>query len=101
MFDNATECEQFVEKINHIAETELGKRSQLFVLNSLVHRGQAKFNTRPKQIEWLEEDRQKILNRISVCMQQNHQKLTNIAGNIKYAKVSQTELVWEKLAGTD
>lgn len=73
----------------------------LFVLNSKSHRGLTKFNLRPKQLEWLEEDRQKIVNRMSVVMRKNKTSTTNFGESAQLTGRSKSSVVWEDLPGQE
>lgn len=69
------------------------------MLSSKVHRGLSAIKVKPRQIDWLEDDRAQILNRLSIVMRQNHQNIANFDGQMKVKAKSHTALIWEHVPG--
>ena len=77
MFERKEDHQLFIEKVRHIADEEMSM--PLFVLSSKSHRGLTRFDLRPKKIEWLEEGRQKVLNRMSIVMKKKNMSTINLS----------------------
>lgn len=84
VFDRNEDSELFLAKVKLIASYRENFNDQLFIMNSKMHRGNSKIKFQRLDLDWLEPQKQNIIDKMSVAMGTNHQGTDLLMGRVSF-----------------